>query len=283
MINKSNTARLYIVATPIGNLQDISQRAVQTLKNVDFIAAEDTRTSGVLLKHFAISTPCIAYHQHNEKKASQMLLDKLLAGQDIALISDAGTPLISDPGYVLVSLAQKKGIQVVPIPGASAIMAALSASGLPTDRFLFVGFLPAKTQGREKVLKALQGFDASMVFYESCHRIEKTIASMIKVFGEQRQVCFARELTKQFETIKLTTLLELQSFMAADDFQKKGEIVLIVAGHEQQNTIDYSELDRLLLLLLKNMSASHAAKVASQYFELAKKTCYQRALQLENE
>jgi 16S rRNA (cytidine1402-2'-O)-methyltransferase len=279
MVNTSGT--LYIVATPIGNLADISQRAIELLKKVDLIAAEDTRTSAKLLRNFDIKTHCIAYHEHNERSSTGNLIKKLLEGKNIALISDAGTPLISDPGYVLVAQAHKEQIKVEPIPGASAVMAALSTSGLATDKFLFVGFLPSKAVAREKTLAELQGVDATMVFYESCHRIVDAVKSMMTVFGEARRVCFAREITKQFETIKQFDMKSLSLFIEEDDNQKRGEIVLIVEGKpKNKDDIDLNALDSLLKPLLKQLPPSSAAKVASQYLNLKKKVCYQRALEI---
>ena len=277
----NQTGTLYIVATPIGNLGDITQRALSVLNSVDLIAAEDTRTSAKLLQYFAIKSPCIAYHEHNERSSSDKLISLLQQGKNIALISDAGTPLISDPGYVLVAKAQQEHIKVEPIPGASAVMAALSASGLATDRFLFIGFLPAKESARLKSLNNVQGVDATMIFYESCHRIEASIKTMIEVFGEQRSVCFAREITKQYETIKQTTLLSLLDFVKNDDNQKRGEIVLIVEGKPKaKDSINYQQLDALLKPLLHYLPPSSAAKVASQYLQLKKKVCYNRALEV---
>ncbi len=279
MDNKKGT--LYIVATPIGNLGDMTHRAIGVLNAVDLIAAEDTRTSGKLLQHFDIKTQCIAYHEHNERSSSGKLIALLAQGKNIALISDAGTPLISDPGYILVAQAHQESIKVEPVPGSSAVMAALSTAGLATDRFLYIGFLPSKKSARDKTLKDLQGVDATMVFYESCHRIEDSIKSFIDVFGEQRRVCFAREITKQFETIKQTDFKNLLDFVANDDNQKRGEIVLVVEGKVKvKDEINYQNLDNLLKPLLQYLPPTSAAKVASQYLQLKKKVCYQRAIEL---
>jgi 16S rRNA (cytidine1402-2'-O)-methyltransferase len=200
---------LYVVATPIGNLLDMTQRAIQVLTDVDVIAAEDTRHSKSLLNHFGISTPLVAFHDHNEKTGSQSLVARMLNGDQVALVSDAGTPLISDPGYQLVRDAHAASITVVPIPGPTAMAAALSASGLATDSFLFLGFLPSKSTARIAKLQTLRYYPFSLVFYEAPHRIDKSISSMIDVFGGDRPACIAREMTKTFEQIVNGTLAEL--------------------------------------------------------------------------
>ena len=205
---------LYIVATPIGNLDDITFRAVEVLRDVDVIAAEDTRHSKVLLGHYGIQTPCIAYHEHSERQAAPKLLQRMCAGQAVALISDAGTPLVSDPGYHLVIAAHAQGIRIIPVPGASAVLAALSASGLPTDRFVFEGYLPPRAAARRRRLADMAGEGRTMMFFEAPHRIADAVRDMAQAFGEDRPAAYARELTKTFETIRRDTLGGLAAHIA---------------------------------------------------------------------
>ena len=219
------SAQLFVVATPIGHLDDMSYRAINVLKSVSLIAAEDTRTSAQLMKHFNISTPLTACHEHNESNKIDILVQKLLNGEDMALISDAGTPLISDPGFKLVRAAQANGIRVIPVPGACAAIAALSAVGLPSDRFSFQGFLASKQSQRLQQLEKLKDETQTLIFYEAPHRILDSVKDMAAVFGADRPVGFAREITKTFETIKKMALGELVEFIAADHHQQKGEIV----------------------------------------------------------
>ena len=221
---------LYVVATPIGNLADMSQRAVDVLAQVDRIAAEDTRRSGRLLQHFSITTPMLALHEHNERDLAPRLVEQLQQGESLAVISDAGTPLISDPGYNLVRLAHEAGVSVVPIPGASALICALSASGLPTDRFVFEGFLPAKAVSRRARLEALRSETRTLIFYESSHRLVECLHDMQVVFGVDRYVVLARELTKQFETLHGDGVRNLLHWVQDDPNQQKGEMVLLVQG-----------------------------------------------------
>jgi len=221
---------LYIVATPIGNLEDMSFRSVRILKEVSLIAAEDTRTTKTLLKHYEIETPLTSYHEHNEIKKSQELLRELEEGRDIALVADAGTPTISDPGYRLVEAATSAGVKLVPIPGPSAVATALSISGLPTDRFLFVGFLPDKKGKRRNKLEEIKGEVSTIVFYISKWKVEKTLQDMLGIFGD-RKACFCRELTKLHEDIRYTSLSELLENVKGK--QLKGEITLVVEGHEK--------------------------------------------------
>ena len=223
---------LYVVATPIGNLDDFSGRAVETLKAVDLIAAEDTRHTRPLLRHYAIDTPMQSFHEHNERAQLAHMISFLLEGRSIALVSDAGTPLISDPGFPLVREAARLEIPVVPIPGPSAVACALSAAGLPTDRFLFAGFPPRGTGAREKWYRALAEESATLVFYESSHRIGDSLAEMAKVFGGKREGVVAREMTKLHETFLRGTLEQLVERVAQDDNQRKGEFVVLVAGVE---------------------------------------------------
>lgn len=268
---------LYIVATPIGNLGDWSQRAQEVLAEVSLIAVEDTRHSNKLLSHFGIQTPMMAYHEHNETLASEKLLTRLRAGESIALISDAGTPLISDPGYPLVSQAHAEGIPVSPIPGPSAVVAALSASGLPTDRFIFEGFLPNKTQARKSRLEILQADTRTLVFYESPHRIAETLADMLAVFGAERVGVLARELSKTFETIKQAPLLELLEWLEQDKNQSRGEIVLVVHGAEASGPED-AEVERVLTILLKSLPVKEAATLAAEITGGKKNALYKQAL-----
>lgn len=269
---------LYVVATPIGNLNDISPRALEVLGAVDLIAAEDTRHSARLLRHFRIQTPCRAYHDHNEQTASRGLIERLTAGQHVALISDAGTPLISDPGYRLIKEARDNGIRVVPVPGACALIAALSASGLPTDRFVFEGFLPAKSQARRGRLEALSGVSCTLVFYESSHRILDTLADLADVFGGDRTLCLAREITKQFETIRTAGAGEILEWVRGDADQTKGEFVLCVQGAEAVDT-DTAEVRRILGHLSAELPGSQAVKLAARITGLSKNRLYAMLLE----
>lgn len=271
---------LYVVATPIGNLADMTQNACDCLKNVALIACEDTRTSGKLLHHFGIKTKQIAYHDHNAEHQTAVLIERLLAGQNIALISDAGTPLISDPGFRLVKACHKNDITVSPIVGASASIAALSVSGLPSDRFYFYGFLPSKTSARQSELTKLQPATATLIFYEAPHRILVCLADLLAIFGE-REVCFCRELTKTFETVKHTTLGALYEFVASDPNQQKGEIVLVVAGNTDEH--DHQKSDQVLALLLDELPLKKAVVVASAVLGIKKNALYERALQLKEQ
>ena len=274
----SNTpGTLYIVATPIGNLGDWSQRAQDVLAKVSLIAVEDTRHSSKLMNHFGIQTPMFAYHEHNEKTASEKLLARLRSGESIALISDAGTPLISDPGYPLVSQAHAEGIRVSPVPGPSAVIAALSASGLPTDRFVFEGFLPSKSQARKSRLETLQADTRTLVFYESPHRIAETLDDMLFVFGEERVAVLARELSKTFETIKQASLQSLVDWVAEDKNQSRGEIVLVVHGAEASGP-DAAEVERVLTILLKSLPVKEAASLAAEILGGKKNALYEQAL-----
>jgi len=273
---------LYIVATPLGNLGDMSQRAIETLQRVDLIAAEDTRHSKKLLVHFSIDKPMIAFHEHNERDRSGEILTQLQAGKQIALISDAGTPLISDPGYHLVRQLHEAGIRVVPIPGPSAVITALCAAGMATDRFCFEGFLPSKAGAREKCLENLAREMRTLVFYESPHRLLDTIRAMQTVFGPERRATLARELTKTFETIHQASLASLVSWVEANPEQQRGESVLVVEGASEQAS-ERHEVDtqQLLLTLLSYMSVKDAAHHAAQLTGQSKNELYQRALQIK--
>lgn len=275
-----NQGTLYIVATPIGNLSDITAHAIDCLKSVAIIACEDTRTSGKLLNHFNIPTKTWAYHDHNAEIQTPKLIEILQSGQNIALISDAGTPLISDPGFRLVRACHQAAIKVSPVVGASAAIAALSVAGLPSDKFYFYGFLPAKTAGRQSELAKIKDLTATLIFYEAPHRIVECIDDMITVLGDNRQVTFCREITKTFETIYPSTLGELKQFVASDTNQQKGEMVLVVAG-ANDSVNDEGKHDALLKRLLQDLSVKKAAQLASDITGAKKNALYDRALQLQ--
>ncbi|RZG89985.1 16S rRNA (cytidine(1402)-2'-O)-methyltransferase [Acinetobacter pittii] len=274
------SAQLFVVATPIGHLDDMTFRAIDILKSVSIVAAEDTRQSAQLFKHYNISTQLTACHDHNESNKIEQLVQKLLAGDDIALISDAGTPLISDPGFKLVRAAQEHGIRVVPVPGACAAIAALSAVGLPSDRFSFEGFLPSKASQRISQLEKLKNETQTLIFYEAPHRILECVKNMAEVFGEDRPVGFAREITKTFETIKKMTLKDLVSFIENDHHQEKGEIVLVIGGAPEKTDLEQEKLDELLKRLLQDLSVKAASQLAADLTGVKKKVAYQRALEL---
>ena len=281
-IQKHKPATLFLVATPIGNLGDISSRAREILNEVELIAAEDTRHSKKLLQHLGINTRLLPYHEHNEAEQSPVLIDKLNKGQSIALISDAGTPLVSDPGYRLVSAAAAQGIRVVPVPGPCAAIAALSASGLPTDRFTFEGFPPAKQGARLKLFQNLNHETRTMVFYVSCHRIIDTLKDMVEVFGENRKAVIARELTKAFETIRSATLGELLDWVERDEDQRKGEIVVLLAGRDKVTDTAQQQLDKLLPALVAELPVKQAAKIAAEVTGLNKNDIYRQALEIKD-
>ncbi|MFG0722577.1 16S rRNA (cytidine(1402)-2'-O)-methyltransferase [Pseudomonas sp. GLN_6] len=276
---------LYVVATPIGNLDDISARALNILRSVALIAAEDTRHSARLMQHFGISTPLAACHEHNERDQGGRFLARLQAGEDVALISDAGTPLISDPGYHLVRQARAAGIAVVPVPGACALIAALSAAGLPSDRFIFEGFLPAKAAGRRARLEQVKEESRTLIFYEAPHRILECLQDMQVVFGDERPALLARELTKTFETLKGMPLAELAAWVAADSNQQRGECVVLVAGWqapEGEEAVS-AEAMRVLNLLLAEMPLKRAAALAAEITGVRKNLLYQVALEQQKD
>lgn len=276
------SGRLYIVATPIGNLDDFSPRAISTLQQVDLIAAEDTRHSGHLLKQHDINTHCIALHEHNERQSAQKVIESVKAGKSIALISDAGTPLVSDPGYYLVKLAHEAGIPISPIPGPSAMIAALSAAGLPTDRFCFEGFVPSKSGARKSFYKMYQKEPRTMVFYETPHRIVNSLSDLCDALGEDRIVVLARELTKTFETIRNDTAKNMLQWVKADTNQQKGEIVLVVQGYNKAVTAELApETERILRLLLNELSLKQAVKLTTEITGEKKKPIYNLALSLK--
>ncbi|EMD98808.1 tetrapyrrole methylase family protein [Stutzerimonas stutzeri NF13] len=277
----SGVGTLYVVATPIGNLEDISARALRVLREVSLIAAEDTRHSSRLLAHFGIQTPLAACHEHNEREEGGRFIGRLLAGEGVALISDAGTPLISDPGYHLVRQARAAGVAVVPVPGACALIAALSAAGLPSDRFIFEGFLPAKAVARRARLEALKEEPRTLIFYEAPHRILESLGDFQEVFGGDRMAVLGRELTKTFETLKGLPLSELCAWVEADSNQQRGECVVLVEGWHppQDESAVNAEALRVLDLLLAEMPLKRAAAIAADITGLRKNLLYQAALE----
>ena len=265
---------LHVVATPIGNLADLSPRALDTLRAVDAICAEDTRHTRHLLAHFGIEKPLLALHEHNEAEVAGRLVARLAAGDSLALVSDAGTPLVSDPGYRLVRAAREAGIRVSPVPGPSAIIAALSVAGLPSDRFAFEGFLPAKSGARRERLAALAGETRTLVFYESSHRIAEALADARAAFGDDRRAVLARELTKLFETVLDGGLSELQARVEADPNQRKGEFVLLVQGAGEDADARIAEGRRVYALLAAELKPSVAAKLAAEITGAPRKALY---------
>ncbi len=274
---------LYVVATPIGNLDDMSARAIEVLRHVDLIAAEDTRHSRKLLARFGISARMLALHEHNERDRSARLLQELENGHHVALISDAGTPLISDPGFVLVREARSRGVRVVPIPGPSALIAALSVAGLPTDRFRFEGFLPAKGAARRERLDGLKAERATLVFYESSHRIVDSLADMAACLGGARSATLARELTKTFETVQDGTLDELQAWVQADSNRQKGEFVVMVQGAQPDATALDDNARHILEVLLAELPLKQAAALAARISGASKNRLYAYGLSLRGD
>jgi 16S rRNA (cytidine1402-2'-O)-methyltransferase len=274
---------LYVVATPIGNLGDITMRAIDILKQVDAIAAEDTRHSAGLLTHFGINKKLIAVHEHNEQQSAQLLLQRIQQGERIALITDAGTPGISDPGAVVVDVLISHGVKVVPIPGASAVITALSASGITDSAFMFVGFLPASASQRRKKLESLQAVDATLVFYEAPHRIVDCVNDLMQVLGAERRITIARELTKTFETIYRCILAEAGAWLQQDTNQQRGEFVLLVEALPPQDTVEVDQAaERVLRLLLDALPLKQAAKLASDITGAKKNALYELALSIKN-
>jgi len=267
-------ATLHVVATPIGNLGDLSPRAQQMLREVAAICAEDTRRSGQLLAHFGISTPLLALHEHNEQQMAERLVARLLAGESLALVSDAGTPLVSDPGYRLVRAAREAGVRVSPVPGPSALIAALSVAGLPSDRFAFEGFLPAKAGARRERLSALAGEPRTLVFYESSHRIDESLADLRQAFGDNRPAVLARELTKLFETVLDGSLAQLHERVLADADQRKGEFVLVVQGVGEDADARLAEGRRVHAILARQLPPSAAARLAAEITGAPRKALY---------
>jgi 16S rRNA (cytidine1402-2'-O)-methyltransferase len=274
-MSSTQTGCLWVVATPIGHRDDISTRAIETLRNVAVIAAEDTRHSKPLLLQHNIATPLVALHEHNEREAVAAILRRLQQGESVALISDAGTPLISDPGFRLVRAAREAGIRCAPVPGACAAIAALSVAGLPSDRFVFEGFLPAKSAARRTRLQELAGDARTLIFYESSHRVLESLADMREVFGAQRAAVVARELTKLFETVLSETLGELVERVAADANQQRGEFVVLVSGRGEDVDERLAEGQRVFALLRQELPAAKAAKLAAAITGAPRKALYE--------
>lgn len=274
---------LYIVSTPIGNLADLSDRARAVLAQVDRIAAEDTRTSRKLLGAYGIDTPCVAVHEHNETQLAEQLVAQLQAGQSLALISDAGTPLLSDPGFALVRCARTAGVPVRAVPGASALLAALAISGLPTDRFCFEGFAPAKAGARQRWLAERATEPRTQVYYESPHRIVECLQDMAASFGDRRMICVARELTKRFEEAHTAPLGEALDWLLADPNRQRGEFVLVVAGAEGDgDQAEQGAAEQVLDTLLAVLEPSAAARTAAQLTGLSRNKLYKLALERAN-
>jgi 16S rRNA (cytidine1402-2'-O)-methyltransferase len=274
---------LYIVPTPIGNLGDITQRALDVLQAVDLIAAEDTRHTGLLLQHFAINARLFALHDHNEQQKAEILRSRLQEGQSIALVSDAGTPLINDPGYHLVRACREAGIKVVPLPGPCAAITALSAAGLPSDRFCYEGFLPAKSKGRRDALQALENEPRTLIFYESTHRLLESLEDIRSVLGDTRYVVLARELTKTWETIHGAPAAELLAWVKEDENRRKGEMVLIVEGHKAQEEALPADALRTLALLQAELPLKKAAQLTAEIHGVKKNALYKYALEQQGE
>lgn len=281
---QQHSAALYIVATPIGNLDDISLRAIQVLKTVQWVAAEDTRHSGKLLSHLGISARFLSLHDHNEKQRAHSLVEKIQAGESVALISDAGTPLISDPGYTLVKQCRDAGVQVVPVPGACALVAALSASGLPTDKFHFIGFLPAKSGQRQQVLREIPAGVGTLICYEAARRVEDTLQDVIAVYGPERQLMLAKELTKTFEHFAGGTADEILHWLAEDPQRCQGEMVLMIAPPPEKAAEDISDAaKRTLQLLMAELPLKKAAALTAEIHDEKKNALYKFGLSLADE
>lgn len=274
---------LYVVATPIGNVGDLTLRAVNILARVDAVACEDTRNTGQLLARCGLSKELIAAHEHNEREVAARLIERMQAGQCIALVSDAGTPAVSDPGARIVDAVRAAGIRVVPVPGASAVLGALAASGLVNDRFHFIGFLPSRPGQREAALRMLVAETSTLVLYEAPHRIEETISSLLTEFGPQRRIVLARELTKLFEEIHRCSLGEAGAWLAADANRRKGEYVVLVEGAplRDDDEAQAAEAERVLSILLEECPVKQAAALAAKLTGMKKNALYERALQLK--
>ncbi|MCC0088236.1 MULTISPECIES: 16S rRNA (cytidine(1402)-2'-O)-methyltransferase [Aeromonas] len=274
----SDIPTLYIVPTPIGNLADITQRALDILRSVDLVAAEDTRHTGILLSHYQISVPTFALHDHNEQQKADVLIGRIKEGKSVALVSDAGTPLISDPGYHLVTRCREAGVKVVPLPGPCAAITALSAAGLPTDRFAFEGFLPAKSKGRDDRLQAVIEDTRSLVFYESPRRVQDTVEAIARILGE-RHVVVCRELTKTFESIHGLPASEMLAWLGEDDNRCRGEIVLVVAGASKEEEDLPAEAIRTLGLLVAELPLKKAAALTAEIHGVKKNALYKYGLE----
>ncbi len=274
--------KLFIVATPIGNLADLSDRARDILSSVDLVLAEDTRHSGKLLKHLTTTTPLKSYHDHNERETTPQIIQQLKDRKNCALISDAGTPLISDPGYHLVLAAHKEQIQVVPIPGPAAVIAALSVSGLRSERFRFEGFLPTKRLDRQTRFETLSDQSLTLIFYEAPHRILACLEDAINCFGGQRKACIVREMTKLYEDVKHGDLEELQHWIHSHPEKQKGEFVLLIEGVvKEKQSVEDKEAIRVLKILMQEHSTKNSAELAAKISGLKKNYCYKLALAIE--
>lgn len=270
---------LYVVATPIGNLADIGQRALETLRAADLVAAEDTRQTGVLLREYGISVPMTSCHEHNEAQVAPRLADRVARGERVALVSDAGTPLVSDPGFRLVREVRRRGLPVVPVPGPSALVCALSASGLPSDRFLFAGFPPRTSDKRRGLFHQLAAEPGTLIFYESSHRVRDTLLDLCAVLGE-RSAVLARELTKLHETFIQGNPCELVLRLEQDPVQRKGEHVILVEGADPDSRSDDAEVERVLRILLEELPVKKAAVLAARITGCKKNALYKLALEL---
>jgi 16S rRNA (cytidine1402-2'-O)-methyltransferase len=280
---KQESGVIYVVATPIGHLSDITLRAIDILKTVDKIVVEDTRHSQRLLKHLNIKKPLVAMHNHNEREKAHAILAEVQSGITLAMISDAGTPLINDPGYHLVHLAHELGVQVIPIPGPCSLIAALSASGLATNRFIFEGFLPVKKAARRQLLAERLNESGTLIYFEAPHRIVETLEILLEIFGESRVVVIARELTKTFETIQKDTLGKLVVWLKNDPNQQKGEFVLLIEGVVLKSKTEITEeAERIVKTLLSHLSVKETAKIAAELTGLQKHVLYEYALQLSS-
>ena len=282
MSNLAQKGTLYIVATPIGNLSDLSERAKTILASVDLIAAEDTRHTKKLLQHLGINRPLLALHEHNEDAKSELVADRLMSGEAVALVSDAGTPLISDPGFPLVRECHQRSIPVSPIPGPSALIAGLSASGLATDEFHFLGFVPRKSSARRELFATRSQMTSTWIFYESSHRIVESLSDLAAILGDFRRVALARELTKLHETIISAPLSGLIDRVISDENQQKGEFVVIVEGAAQlEEGEDFLEVDRILRILLAELPLKQASSLVAEITGVKKNIVYQRGLALK--
>lgn len=282
-MTKNTFGQLYIVATPIGNLQDITLRAIETLNTVDLVAAEDTRHSQKLLTHLSINTPLTALHDHNEEEKSHFIIEQLSYGKNIALISDAGTPLISDPGYRLVAKAREHGIKVIPIPGACALITALSAAGLPTDHFCFEGFLSSKDSARRQALEKLKHEERTLVFYEAPHRILDFTKDIITIFGEERHIVLAKELTKTFETFFFGSAIQALTWLNDKPEHQLGEFVVMIKGAEQQAEENLQQALETYQLLAHDLSMKRAVQLASEIHQVRKNSLYQAVLESQKD
>ena len=278
-----HSGTLYVVATPIGNLQDITLRALEILKAVDVIAAEDTRHTSGLLSHYAIRKKMLAVHEHNEHQSAEQLLARLRAGESVALVTDAGTPGISDPGAVVVDIVREAGVTVVPVPGASAVIAALSASGIRQNGFSFVGFLPASGSQRRKTLEALKTYATTLVFYEAPHRVIESVSDMALVLGGERHITIARELTKTFETFHRCNLHDAATWLESDPNQQRGEFVLLVESLPVIEDAEISEnTERVLKLLMAELPLKQAVKLATEITGAKKNMLYEHGLKIKD-